>query len=304
MTYVLGVDLGTTFTTAAVCEAGREPRMVPLGASGYAVPSVLFLREDGTFLAGEAADLRAGGDSARVARYFKRRLGDDIPIRLAGTPFAPQVLLTQLLEWVVRQATQRLGEPPVAVALTHPANWGPYRRELLEQAAEAAGVVGPLLVSEPEAAAAHYVQSQRIEPGELLGVYDLGGGTFDAVIMRRTDAGFEVVGRPSGVERLGGVDFDDAIRSFVLDSVGVTALDLGETEEGAAAAHTLLQSCIDAKMVLSSDTVADVRLVAPSLARTVRITRVEFENLILPLLLETLDAFEWRCTRRRWIRLG
>ncbi len=45
MTYVLGVDLGTTFTTAAVCEAGREPRMVPLGASGYAVPSVLFLRE-------------------------------------------------------------------------------------------------------------------------------------------------------------------------------------------------------------------------------------------------------------------
>ena len=290
MDYVLGVDLGTTFTAAAVCEPGGVPAMLALGADGYAVPSVLFLREDGTFLAGEAAELRSSADPVRVARYFKRRLGDDIPIQLSGTPFAPQVLATRLLEWVVGRATERVGSRPSTVVLTYPANWGPYRREILQQAATMAGVSRTLLISEPEAAAIHYVQSERIEPGRMLGVYDLGGGTFDAVVMRRTATGFEVVGQPSGVERLGGVDFDDAIRSFVLDAADLT--DIEQTDEAVTAAYALNAGCIDAKRVLSEDTVADVRVVFPGVSTTVRINRAEFESRIRARLQETLAAFE------------
>lgn len=290
MPYVLSVDLGTTFTAAAVCPVGGTPTMLSLGSSGYSVPSVLFLREDGTFLAGESAELRSSANPLRIARYFKRRLGDEVPIRIAGTPFAPQVLVTRLLEWVIGQATERQGSAPATVVLTHPANWGPYRRELLQQAASMASLARPVLISEPEAAAIHYVESERLEPGELLGVYDLGGGTFDAVIMRRTDTGFEAVGNPAGVERLGGMDFDDVIRSFVLDATELDEIE--ETEETITAAYALQSSCIDAKRVLSADTVADVRVVFPGLTTSVRVTRGEFEDRIRPRLIETLAALQ------------
>ena len=290
MPYVLSVDLGTTFTAAAICPVGGTPTMLSLGSSGYSVPSVLFLREDGTFLAGEAAELRSSANPLRVARYFKRRLGDEIPIRLAGTPFAPQVLVTRLLEWVIGQASERQGAPPETVVLTHPANWGPYRRELLQQAASMASLARPILITEPEAAAIHYVQSERVEPGELLGVYDLGGGTFDAVIMRRTEDGFEAVGNPAGVERLGGMDFDDVIRSFVLEAADLDEIE--ETEDTITAAYALQSSCIDAKRVLSADTVADVRVVFPGLTTSVRVNRGEFEDRIRPRLTETLAALQ------------
>ena len=61
MGYVLGIDFGTTYTAAAVCEDGRSPVMVALGAEGYSIPTVLFVRDDGTFLVGDAAELRAHG---------------------------------------------------------------------------------------------------------------------------------------------------------------------------------------------------------------------------------------------------
>ncbi len=291
MPYVLSVDLGTTFTAAAVCPLGGQPTMLSLGSASYSVPSALFLREDGTFLAGESAELRSSADPTRVARYFKRRLGDEIPVRLAGTPFAPQVLVTRLLEWVIAQATERQGASPHSVVLTHPANWGPYRRELLQQAAAMAGVAQPLLISEPEAAAIHYVQSERIDPGELIAVYDLGGGTFDAVVMRRTDNGFEALGQPAGVERLGGLDFDDVIRSFVLEAAELDNIDQND-EAAVTSAYALQGSCTDAKRVLSADTVADVRVVFPGLSTSVRVNRGEFEDRIRPRLAETLSALQ------------
>ena len=70
-------------------------------------------------------------------------------------------------------------------------------------------------VPEPEAAAWHYASQERIDPGALVGVYDLGGGTFDAAVLRRTDDGFEILGTPDGIERLGGIDFDEAVVAHV-----------------------------------------------------------------------------------------
>lgn len=269
--------------------------MVSLGASGYAIPSVLFLRDDRTFLVGEGAEMRATADPTRVARHFKRQLGDSGSRFLAGTPYSPQTLTARLLTHVLDTVIDRQGSEPSTVVLTHPANWGPYRREVLEQAAAMAGVTGRIqMVSEPEAAASHYAMSERIDTDELIGVYDLGGGTFDAVIMRRTADGFEVVGQPQGVERLGGVDFDDVIWAFVAEAADLDANEMANTDDEAvlAAGHALRTNCVSAKRLLSADTSADIRVALPTLNRTVRLNRKEFENRIRPRLLETITALE------------
>lgn len=293
MTYCLGVDLGTTFTAAAVCRRDERPQMLSLGSSGYGIPSVLVLKDDGTFLSGEAAEMRAVSDPTRVARYFKRQLGDSSQRFIGGTPFSPQTLTSHLLRSVLTTATSRQGGPPERVVLTHPANWGPYRREVFEQAASMAGVTNLALRTEPEAAAINYATGERVEPGELIGVYDLGGGTFDAVIMRRTENGFEVVGQPRGVERLGGLDFDDVIWEFATSACEIDVNEIATSDDEAviAAGHQLRANCTAAKRLLSADTSADIRVVLPGVNRTVRLTREEFEQRIRPRLAETMTAF-------------
>jgi molecular chaperone DnaK (HSP70) len=127
MDYVLGVDLGTTYTAAAVALGGRA-EVVPLGNRSAVVPTVVFLHDDGVMLFGDAANRRALTEPARVAREFKRRVGDTAPLLLGGTPLSPQSLMARMLRWVVDQVSEQRGAPPAHVAVSHPANWGPYKR--------------------------------------------------------------------------------------------------------------------------------------------------------------------------------
>src|ERR671916_3222686 len=195
MPYRLGIDLGTTFTAAAVAD-GSEPTVIGLGNRALQIPSVLFLNPDGKFLVGEAAERRGLTEPDRLAREFKRRIGDHVPIMLAGAPFSPQALTAHLLRWVIDTATERMGEPPSQVILTHPANWGPFRLELLDQVAVMAGVDSTRRCTEPEAAAAQYAAQTRINPEDKVAVYDLGGGTFDACVLEKTGSGFHPLGTP------------------------------------------------------------------------------------------------------------
>ena len=155
MGYRLGVDLGTTYTSAAVL-VGEWPSMVGLGTRAMQVPSVVFLRADGSFLVGEAAERRGFDEPARVAREFKRRLGDEVPLMVGGSPQSPQALQARLLSWVVDTVSERQGERPEQVTLTHPANWGPYKRDLLDQAIRLADLTAVDTCTEPEAAAVLY----------------------------------------------------------------------------------------------------------------------------------------------------
>src|SRR5919112_5222333 len=118
--YTLGIDLGTTFTAAAVWRDGRA-EIASLGSRTPAIPSVVLLREDASVLTGEAANRRATGEPHRVAREFKRRLGDTTPILLAGTPFSAEALTARLLQSVVEQVTAAEGEAPSAITISHPA---------------------------------------------------------------------------------------------------------------------------------------------------------------------------------------
>ena len=290
MAYYLGIDLGTTYTAAAAEHDGVVEALT-LGNRTASVPSVVFLRDDGEILVGEAATRRATSDPGRVAREFKRRVGDPTPIILGGTPYGAELLMARLLRWSVDRVREQQGEPPRAIALTHPANWGPYKLDLLTQAVRQVDVDAALLLAEPVAAATFYASQRRLDDGSVVAVYDLGGGTFDAAMVRRTARGFQIMGSPEGIERLGGIDFDEAVYAHVRSAVG-DVLDRLDPEEPAAQAAVarLRQECIDAKEALSSDTDVSIPVLLPGLQTEVRLTRSEFEAMIRPAIAETIVA--------------
>ncbi|MBN2624849.1 MAG: Hsp70 family protein [Acidimicrobiales bacterium] len=303
MAYYLGIDLGTTYTAAAAEREGVVESLT-LGNRTASVPSVVFLRDDGEILVGEAATRRATSDPGRVAREFKRRVGDPTPIILGGTPYAAEMLMARLLRWSIDRVCEQQGEPPRAIALTHPANWGPYKLDLLAQAVRQVDLDAALMLPEPVAAATFYASQRRLEPGSVVAVYDLGGGTFDAAMVRRTAGGFETIGTPEGMERLGGIDFDEAVFAHVRAAVD-DALDRLDPDEPAAQAAVarLRQECIDAKEALSSDTDVSIPVLLPGLQTEVRLTRSEFEAMIRPAISETIVALR-RAIRSAGVSAG
>ncbi len=288
--YDLGVDFGTTFTAAAVRRDGRV-EVAHLGDRAAAVPTVLYVGEDGEWLYGEPANRRGLETPERVAREFKRRIGDPAPIILGGSPYSADALAAKLLAWVVSTVSAQQGGPPASITLTYPARWGPYKQDLLRQAADRAGLGAVTLRGEPEAAALSYASASRMEPGSTIAVYDLGGGTFDATVLRKTADGFETLGEPQGIERLGGIDFDEAVFDHVSKELG-GALDAADPldREIAAAAARLRAECVEAKEALSSDTAATITVTVPGRHSSVRLTRAEFEDMIRPAVMDTVET--------------
>ncbi len=288
--YALGIDLGTTFTAAATNSDGRI-EIITLGNRSAVMPSSVYLREDDELLIGEAASRRAIEQPRRHAREFKRRVGDETPIMLDRTPFSADRLMALVLRDVLTQVHELEGNDPQAVTLTHPANWGPFKIEALRQAAVLAGQPAATLISEPEAAALHYASTERIDEGAAVAVYDLGGGTFDAAVLRRTADGFETLGTPSGIERLGGIDFDAAVFEHVRQNVAEEFSQLDQNDDAVLSAlSSLREECAAAKEALSADVETSIRVALPGISSVVRITRVEFEDAIRPLLRETIES--------------
>jgi actin-like ATPase involved in cell morphogenesis len=287
--YVLGVDLGTTFTAAAIAEDGRA-QIFELSSDLAAIPSVVYAAADGSFLVGEPAARRGRSDPDRMAREFKRRLGGT-NILLGGTPFSAHVLMAKLLAATTRRVTEQRGTPPEQVVLTYPANWGEYKIDLLRQAARMCDLEANF-VTEPEAAAIAYAHSERLAPGEVVVVYDLGGGTFDAAVLAKTNAGFDILGHPDGIEQLGGMDFDDAVYQYVLRALPsdrVTQLDYDDAITVGALTELRTES-VTAKEALSDDTQVEINVLLPTIQSRIRLTREEFETLIRPALDETIAA--------------
>jgi molecular chaperone DnaK (HSP70) len=288
--YALGIDLGTTYTACAVHRDGRV-EVVALGSRATTIPSVVFVDEDDTVLTGERAHRRAVTNPGRVVREFKRRLGDTTPILLAGTPYSAEQLTARLLRSVVDAVAELEGGMPDAVMICHPANWGPYKIELLAQVVRLADLEHAEFVTEPEAAAISYASTEHVAPGEVVAVYDLGGGTFDAAVLRKTESGFEILGKPEGIEHLGGVDFDEAVFAHVRRALdgALDRLDPADAR-GMAAVARLRQECVEAKEALSSETDVTINVLLPDVQTEIRLTRVEFEAMVRAPLSETIGA--------------
>ena len=292
MAFSLGVDLGTTYSAAATGD-GTRLEIFQLGNRVAAIPSVVTLRDDGTVLVGEAAERRSVAEGSRTAREFKRRLGDPTPVLLGGTPYGAEALTGRLLEWIVGRVAEERGEPPEQVVLTHPAAYGQYKIGFLEEAARLAGVPSIDLVSEPVAAAVFYSRTERVNLGELLAVYDFGGGTLDIALVRKTATGFELVGAPEGMERFGGIDLDESVFGHVAETLGegLQAIDVKDPAAVAALA-ALRTACREAKEALSDDTDTTIPVMLPGVHTEVRLTRAEFEDMIRPRLRDTLTMLE------------
>ncbi len=292
MAYDLGVDLGTTYTCVAKSEAGRID-LVQLGHTTPLVPSVVSLRDDGEFVVGEAAARRSVTDPSHTVREFKRRLGDEAPYVISGKSYGPEVLAAELLRRIVAQVEEAEGAPARRIALTHPANYGPFKLGKLREAATLAGVEDPMLVPEPVAAALAYAQRETVPEGGHVLVYDLGGGTFDVAVVQLTAEGPKVVGTPDGLERLGGIDFDAAVLNHVDRSLDgrIHAADSDDNDTRAALVR-LRDECRSAKEVLSSDTETEIPVLLPGLHETVRLTRSELEQMLRPRLEDTFPIVE------------
>ncbi|WP_458781107.1 Hsp70 family protein [Arthrobacter sp. D3-16] len=298
MSYVLAIDVGTSFTAAAISRfdhgSSPAPESLPLGLRGTSVPSVVYYPEDGPILVGEAAERRGLDSPARVVREFKRRVGDAVPISVGGLSLPPEDVFATMARWVADRAEEREGAPPSEVVLTHPAAWGSHRTSVILAAMEARGLKNVTLITEPEAAAVYYASQVRVEDGSTIAVYDLGGGTFDTAVLRKAASNrFELVGRPEGIENLGGADFDAEVLRYVAEHTGDALSKLDTADAGVLGALARLRrECVEAKEALSSDSEASISVLLPGLQQQVRLVRSEFEALIEGPVRDTVDALE------------
>ena len=289
MRYAAGIDLGTTFTAAAVGGVDGT-RMVAL-SQDIVVPAVACHTPDGTLLTGNAAIRAAAGDQARLVRGFKRRLGDPTPLVLGGAAYSPAALMAAQLRDVLDQVTGAMGGPPESVVLTCPAIWGPYRREQFAEVPRLAGIGDHELITEPEAAARHYSRERTLGDGEVVAVYDLGGGTLDTTVLRMRGGAMEILGTPEGVEHLGGMDFDDALLAHLDERLDGAISRLDPIDPAAAEALDAIRAlCVRTKIELSTEPDVTLAVPLPSGPRGVTITRLEFNEAIRPSVALTIDA--------------
>jgi hypothetical protein len=291
---VLSVDLGTSNTVAVLSAHGRPPRVVEVDGSAT-MPSAIFAGEDGGLVVGRDAERRARLDPSRFEPNPKRRV-DEGTLLLGDRVVTVTDALSGVLRRVADETSRQLGgAKPDEVRLTHPAQWGPVRRNVLLAAARLAGMGSNLvLVPEPVAAAAHFASfhGQPLAPGQALAVYDLGAGTFDVAIVGATQTGFAVLAE-DGLPDLGGLDVDQAL----LEHVGrqVSHRDpsrwqhlLRPESTGDRRARRALQEDVKAaKEALSRHPQTEVPLPEPF--EDVLVTRVELEALIRPSMLRSVE---------------
>lgn len=291
--WTLAIDFGTTYT-CAVMSFGDQTEVVLVNGD-QRMPSAVLSDPNGNLVVGKLAELQAVSAPDRLERNPKRRLGDGIFL-LGGEPVQVIKAVAEVLRTVADEATRSQGgELPKHLRLTHPARWavdGVYVRTLAEAVA-LARLPDPSFVSEPVAAARYFARGD-VEVGSQVAVYDLGGGTFDTSVLRRTSDGFELMGRPGGIPDLGGEDFDDAVYQFLgsqLPEEEWTRIARGDGHEARRLRLELRHQARETKEALSVRPEWSFPAPAP-LQGTLRITREEFEDLIGDRLEETLDELQ------------
>ncbi len=290
MTYQLGIDLGTTFTAAAIADADGV-RMAALTHDGIAIPSVVTRTADGIAVGTEALTVAATRPWL-VAREFKRRFGDETPFIIGDDRWTASELTGLLYTWVFDHVAAVEGSVPEHVVVTHPATWSVHRLGLLADATSGRDAPCSFL-PEPSAAAVHYHERSRMEPGSTIAVYDLGGGTFDATVVRRSNDGYEILGRPAGLEQLGGLDFDQVVFDLVVESMPEVFEDLDPDDLNVQrSVARLREECTRAKIALSFDARTAVPVVLPGVVSDVLIARSDFEERIEPYVSSSIATLD------------
>lgn len=286
---IIGIDLGTSNSAAAVLRAGR-PVIIPssegISVGGKAFPSYVAITADGQMLVGEPARRQASANPEGTASGFKRKMGRRENIRLKDRDYSPEQLSAFLLQKIKRDAEAFLGEAVQKAVVTVPAYFDDNQRAATRDACGIAGLEVVRLVNEPTAASLAY-GLDRLGQELRIAVIDLGGGTLDVTIMEFGNGVFEVKAT-SGDTQLGGTDMNQKIFEHLAERFQMsTGFDV-RTDNHATA--RLLEAAEAAKIELSTSVSARISL--PYLATVngeprhleLDLNRTELERLVHPVI--------------------
>lgn len=291
MAKVIGIDLGTSNSAAAVMEAGR-PRIIPSAegtiiGGGKAFPSYVAFTKEGQRLVGEPARRQAAINPEGTIMAAKRKMGQDYKYKVFGKEFTPQQISAFILQKIKQDAEAHLGEEIEEVVITCPAYFDDNQRTATKDAGEIAGLKVLRIINEPTAACLAYGLEKTGKEQKIM-VFDFGGGTLDVTILEMwAEGGFEVKAT-SGDTQLGGTDMDNALLDYIASEFKRdTGIDL---KNDSMAMQRLREAAEKAKIELSSTLTTDINLpfiTADSSGPkhlTMTINRAKLEELATPIV--------------------
>jgi molecular chaperone DnaK len=291
MDVIVGIDLGTTNSEIAYVKEGGQPQVIPDETGEVILPSFVGLSDDGRLLVGHAARNQWLLAPDRTVKSIKRRMGEEVKVRLGDQEYTPQEISAMILRTLRDRAARYLDYDVRRAVITVPAYFNDAQRQATREAGELAGLDVVRIINEPTAASLTYDTDQQ-ELKRLL-VYDLGGGTFDVSIVQVQDGVVEVLAS-HGDTQLGGDDFDRLLAEHIMQRFADEhQIDL----QTVPVAHArVLRAAEEAKKQLSFAPFASVQeeYIADKdgtpLHLSLEIARHEFEQLIQPLLDNTMTC--------------
>lgn len=310
---IIGIDLGTTNSAAAVMEGG-SPKMIHSAEGRNVIPSVV---DPVTHIVGDVAKRQMVLKPKQTIFSVKRLMGkkfsdpsvqkdikllpytvkagrDDMAVvEVDGKDYTPQQISAMILQKIKSDAESYLGDKVTQAVITVPAYFDDNQRQATKQAGEIAGLEVMRIINEPTAAALAYGLDKK--SAHTIAVYDLGGGTFDISILELGDGVYEVKST-SGDTHLGGDDFDQVIIDYIADEFKKEHnVDLRKDPQ---ALQRLKESAEKAKIELSSSQEASIN--QPFITQgadgplhlTMTLTRAKLESLVDPLIQKTLKPVE------------
>src|SRR5438309_3624783 len=237
MAKVLGIDLGTTNSVAAVIEAG-EPTVLDNNEGSRITPSIVAITKSGERLVGQVAKRQAVTNPENTIFSIKRLMGrkfddpevqrtmknvpykitrasnGDVRVVLGGREYSPPEISAMILQKLRIDAEAKLGEKITQAVITVPAYFNDAQRQATKDAGTIAGLEVLRIINEPTAASLAYGLDKKKD--EIIAVYDLGGGTFDISVLEIGDGVFEVKAT-NGDTHLGGDDWDARIMDWIVN---------------------------------------------------------------------------------------
>jgi len=256
---ILGVDLGTTNSAAAVFEGGRAtviPSAEGPTIAGKMFPSVVAFTKDGQLLVGEPAKRQTTANPEGTIMEIKRHMGTDYTVTVAGKQYTPQQISAFILQKIKKDAETYLGTTVRKVVITIPAHFNDNQRQATKDAGEIAGFEVLRIINEPTAACLAYGIDKLDKEMKIL-VFSFGGGTHDVTVMDFGKGVFQVLST-SGDTQIGGTDIDKAIMDNVIEEFKrQTGVDL---DKDRTAMSRLKEAAEKAKIELSALMTTDIDL--------------------------------------------
>jgi molecular chaperone DnaK len=289
MAKIIGIDLGTSNSAAAVMMGGR-PTIIPsaegTSVGGKAFPSYVAFTTQGALLVGEPARRQAVSNPEWTIMAIKRKMGTDYKVKVAGKEFTPQQISAFILQKIKSDAEAFLGEQVTKAVITVPAYFNDNQRQATKDAGAIAGLEVVRIINEPTAASLAYGLDKAGKEQKIM-VFDLGGGTLDVTIMEFGGGVFEVKST-SGDTQLGGTDMDNILIDYVISQYKAqSGLDIRSDK---VAVQRVREAAEKAKIELSTTITTEINL--PFIASdstgpknlAMTLTRSKLEELISPVI--------------------